>query len=407
MIPKPGKDPHNPLSYRPISLLNIMGKIFEKILTNRLKTFLETNNIIPQQQVHTDAPRFANLKECTIAVFIDIERAFDKVWHDELIYKFIKRQINPKFIMLLDWFLHNRSCRVKIHNTLSQPVNIRAGVPQGSVLSPILYSVYCSDFPFADTPRTKTRMFADDTAIWASHRNPDRAILLTQEALRRAEKWSNDWRVKPNPLKSQSICMSYPRAFTKQRKFRESGLTLHAEQIPKQNTVRYLGITFSHNCSLNPDLETSLKKVRNRSNLLYHIRGCTRGCNPETLKFTYNTYIRPIIDYRAPIYATLSKKCLKNRCMRKKNPPPYLQTKLQRKYVIRTINANNNTIALNTLHTTHKHPTANNRLLNRLPRVPKHKIKFPPTALLETVYPDLPQTLLNIMEDTPISMRRS
>ncbi|KAJ3654684.1 hypothetical protein Zmor_013857 [Zophobas morio] len=238
-----------------------MGKIFEKILINRLKTFLETNNIIPQQQfgfrsqrstmnpiLELQTSRFTNLKECTIAVFLDIERAFDKVWHDGLIYKFIKRQINPKFIMLLDSFLYNRSCRVKIHNTLSQPVNIRTGGPQGSVLSPILYSVYSSDFPFADAPRTKTRMFADDTAIWASHRNPDRAILLTQEALRRAEKWTNDWRVKPFPLKSQSICMSYPRAFTKERKFRESRLTLDAEQIPKQNTVRSLGITFSHNC---------------------------------------------------------------------------------------------------------------------------------------------------------------
>ncbi|KAJ3655785.1 hypothetical protein Zmor_014898 [Zophobas morio] len=126
MIPKPGKDLHSPLSYRPISLLNIMGKIPEKILTNRLKTFLETNNIIPQQQfgfrsqrstmnpileLYTDASRFANLKECTIAVFLDIERAFDKVSHDGLIYQVIKRQINPKFIMLLDSFLHNRCCQ--------------------------------------------------------------------------------------------------------------------------------------------------------------------------------------------------------------------------------------------------------------------------------------------------------
>ncbi|KAJ3645701.1 hypothetical protein Zmor_023341 [Zophobas morio] len=205
--------------------------------------------------------------------------------------------------------------------------------------------------------------------------------------------------------------MSYPHAFKKQRKFRESRLTLHAEQIPKQNTVRYLGITFSHNCSLNPDLETSLKKVRNRCNLLYHIRGRIRGCNPETLKFTYNTYIRPIIYYRAPIYATLAKKSLEKiaACERKilhriyrlnykfssmhvhqrtKSTPILDRLKtLQRKYVIRTINANNNTIALNTLHTSHKYLAANNRLLNRLPRVPKHKIKFPPTTLLETPPP--------------------
>ena len=81
-------------------------------------------------------------------------------------------------------------------------------------------------------------------------------------------------------------------------------------QIPQYKTVRYLGITFSDNCSLNPDLENTLKKIRNRSNLLHQIRGRISGCNHQTLKHTYNTFIRPICDYRAPIYATLSKKSL-------------------------------------------------------------------------------------------------
>ncbi|KAJ3641910.1 hypothetical protein Zmor_028380 [Zophobas morio] len=443
MIPKPGKDPHSPLSYRPISLLNISGKIFEKILTNRLTDFLETNNIIPQQQfgfrsqrstlnpileLHTDSTRFANLKECTIAVFLDIERAFDKVWHDGLIYKLIKLQMNPKFIILLDSFLHNRSCRVKVQNSHSQPVNIRAGVPQGSALSPILYSIYCSDFPITDTPRTKTRMFADDTAFWTSHRDPERATSTIQEALRRYETWANNWRVKPNPLKSQSICMTYPGATSKRHKFTQSRLTLHAEQIPQCKAVRYLGITFSDNCSLIPDLENTLKKIRNRSNLLYLISGRIRGCNPETIKHTYNSYIRPIIDYRATIYATLPNRA-KHRlttCERKilrrayRLHPRYpsmhvyqrtnaipisdrLKT-LQQNYVKRTLNSNN-TIAIENLHTSYKYPTANNRLLHRLPRVPKNKFKHAPTALLETLYPDLPQALQDAVDHTPISLR--
>ena len=423
MIPKPGKNPHNPLSYRPISLLNITGKIFEKILTNRLKDFLETNNIIPQQQfgfrsqrstmnpileLHTDSTRFANLKECTVAVFLDIERAFDRVWHDGLIHKLIKLRVNPQFITLLDSFLHNRTCRIKIQNSLSQPVNIRAGVPQGSVLSPILYSIYCSDFPITDTPRTKTRMFADDTAFWTSHRDPERATSTIQEALRRYEAWANNWRVKPNPIKSQSICMTYPGATSKRHKFTQSRLTLHAEQIPQHKTVRYLGITFSDNCSLTPDLETTLKKIRNRSNLLSLIRGRIHGCNPQTLKHTYNTFIRPIIDYRAPIYATLSKKSLHKitACERKilrrafrlhprfpsmhvyqrtnATPIPDRLKTLQQNYVKRTLNSNN-TIAIGNLHTSYKYPAANNRLLHRLLRVPKNKFKHAPTALLEAL----------------------
>jgi hypothetical protein len=94
MIPKPGKDPANPLSYRAISLLNIAGKVFKKILSTRLKNFLEINNLLPPEQFgfrserstinpilefHTDTTRNANLKEHTLAVFLDIDRDFDRV----------------------------------------------------------------------------------------------------------------------------------------------------------------------------------------------------------------------------------------------------------------------------------------------------------------------------------------
>jgi hypothetical protein len=104
----PGKDPTSLLSYRPISLLK--GKVFEKILSTRLKYFFEINNLLPPEQFgfrserstinpilefHTDTTRHANLKEHTLAVFLDIERAFDRVWHDGLARKLIKIPINP------------------------------------------------------------------------------------------------------------------------------------------------------------------------------------------------------------------------------------------------------------------------------------------------------------------------
>jgi hypothetical protein len=151
MILKPGKDPTKPLSYRPISLLNIAGKVFEKILSNRLKNFLEINNLLPPEQFgirsehstinpilefHTDTTRHANLQEHTLAVFLDIERAFDRVWHDGLVQKLIKIPINPNFIQLIDSFLSNRTCSVKIQNIKSRPIALQAGVPQGSILPP-------------------------------------------------------------------------------------------------------------------------------------------------------------------------------------------------------------------------------------------------------------------------------
>jgi hypothetical protein len=185
--PKPGNCPNDPKSYRPISLLSVIGKIFERIRTNRLKLTLETNNLLPPKQfgfhaqrsthnplveLQTDITRHVNLGECTVGVFLDIERAFDKVWHDGLVQKLLNLRLNLKFTKLISSFLTNRSCRIKVNKILSNTVHLKAGVPQGSVLSPLLYIIYCRDFPISDVQRTKTRMFADDTATWCTREAP-------------------------------------------------------------------------------------------------------------------------------------------------------------------------------------------------------------------------------------------
>src|SRR5699024_9563041 len=112
---------------------------------------------------------------------------------------------NPLFTKLIDSFLNDRTAKVRVGNTPSQPYLLRAGVPQGSVLSPLLYIIYTHDFPVSDTTNTKTRMFADDTAIWSSHRTPERARNEVQIQLNNVESWMNKWRIKANPTKSQYL----------------------------------------------------------------------------------------------------------------------------------------------------------------------------------------------------------
>jgi hypothetical protein len=440
MIPKPGKDPTNPLSYRPISLLNIAGKVFEKILSTRLKNFLEINNLLPPEQFgfrserstinpilefHTDTTRHANLKEHTLAVFLDIERAFDRVWHDGLVQKLIKIPINPNFIQLIDSFLSNRTCSVKIQNIKSRPIALQAGVPQGSFLSPLLYIVYCRDFSVTDAPRTKTRLFADDIAVWTSQRNPAIAARILQGHLNNITTWTNTWRIKPNPLKSQSILMSYSGARSRHRALH---LLLNNQAIPKLQHIRYLGVTFSKNCTLNQDVKETLKKSRNRANLLYRIRGRIRGCDSKTLYHTYKSYIRPVIEYRAPIYVTLYPALLhqisacERRMLRRifrlpdRFPSENLHQEtntipiqsrlkeLQSRYVTRTLNSNN-ALAIQTLSTSFKYPSRDSRLLNRIPKIPKRKLKRPPTALLSPAYTDLPDDLQELVDSTPLTMR--
>jgi len=179
MIPKPGKPPHEAASYRPISLLPVMSKLFEKLLIKRLKPVIERKNLIPNHQfgfrskhstidqVHRITNSVENAleeKKVCSAVFLDVAQAFDKVWHEGLNYKL--RTILPKqYAEILESYLGERFFRIKQGGAYSELKEIKAGVPQGSVLGPVLYLLYTSDLPVLESSTVAT--FADDTAILA------------------------------------------------------------------------------------------------------------------------------------------------------------------------------------------------------------------------------------------------
>jgi hypothetical protein len=255
-------------------------------------------------------------------------------------------------------------------------------------------------------------MFADDTAIWTSHRSAEKAASIIQEELHRIERWTNHWRVKPNPTKCQSILFTFPKACKQPLLFSKIPLKINNQTIPKTNSVRYLGITFSSTCTLHADLNLTLKKARNRANLLYLIRGRFRGCNSATLLHTYNAFIRPVLEYRALIYPSLPKRALfkildyqhpSNTLHELTKTTPITQrfTHYHARYTERTLNSNN-TLAQQTLHISYKLPTKN-RLINRVPKKPKVKFKHLPTLILAASY--LPPELRLLVEETPLSMR--
>jgi hypothetical protein len=104
----------------------------------------------------------------TAAVFLDIEKAFDTSWHPGLLYKFTKLNFPARTVKLIRSFLFNRKFYVSVEGELSTPSEIQAGVPQGSVLSPMLYNLYINDAP--QTAGTQLALFADDTCIYATDR---------------------------------------------------------------------------------------------------------------------------------------------------------------------------------------------------------------------------------------------
>ncbi|GBP96221.1 Probable RNA-directed DNA polymerase from transposon X-element [Eumeta japonica] len=221
MIQKPGKPAHDVTSYRPISLLPVVGKLLEKIVLNRMREHL--TEIIPThqfgfreghgtiEQVHRLVDVIGRALENKLyccAAFLDISQAFDKVWHSGLLYK-IKKMLPHSFFPLLKSYLENRCYEVKINSDTSDMHVIRSGVPQGSVLGPVLYLIYTADLPAHASTTTAT--YADDTAILSTHENQDSASDSLQQHLNLIEKWLRQWRIKANTDKSVQVTFTLRR----------------------------------------------------------------------------------------------------------------------------------------------------------------------------------------------------
>ena len=177
MIPKKGlkSDIKN---YRPISSTSCITKLFEKIIHKRLTNFLNENNIIIKQQSGFRKNRqtkdnlifmtqkileaFGNRKK-VCCIFFDIESAFDKIWHNGLIYKLIKLKLPLYLIKWIESFLSQRTFKVKIGKYLTKSYNISCSTPQGTVLSPLLFSIYINDIPIFKLEKNKfSLLYADD-----------------------------------------------------------------------------------------------------------------------------------------------------------------------------------------------------------------------------------------------------
>ena len=200
LIPKLGKPIHETSSFRPISVLPTLSKLFEKLLTNLLLPLIEDLKTLPDHQfgfrkqhstieqihriTHNISQTLEKKKYCS-AVFLDIQQAFDKVWHEGLLYK-LKKVLPHTYYSILKSYLTNRQFMVKYADAITTTFPIEAGIPQGSVLGPLLFSIYTADLPISTGITIAT--FADDTTLLASHANPTTASSTLQRGLDLMEK---------------------------------------------------------------------------------------------------------------------------------------------------------------------------------------------------------------------------
>ena len=309
-IHKEGTTKDDPLNYRPISLLNTMGKIFGKIINKKLKDFLEINNIIKDSQHGFRSKRgtsslIANLyeriarekddkKTLITMVLRDISKAFDKVHKESLIYKLSKLNMPGPLLRILSNFLQDRTAQVKLNNKLGDVFELKSGVPQGDILSPTLFLIMINDFPDPDwggNKRNFVKQYADDFTqvivtkcakindyARAMHRESVEKEILKQNAFERK------WKIKTNTNKFKMIMIA---------------------NIPKQNvsvenvTIEYtrkaniLGLNFKSRNFFKEQVDANRKNANHELSKLYRLRYLKRSLKVRL----YKSKVLPHLTY--------------------------------------------------------------------------------------------------------------
>ena len=222
-------------------------------------------------------------KYCS-AVFLDIQQAFDKVWHEGLLLK-LKKILPRIYYSILKSYLTNRQFVVKYLDATITTFSIEAGIPQGSVLGPLLFSIYTADLPILSEITLAT--FADDTALLASHADPIIASSTLQRGLDSMEKWFQKWGFKINENKSTRVTFTLRRQTCPR-------VTINNITIPNQDSVRYLGMTLDRRLTWKQHIVDKSKQLRDKLKTFYWLISRRSNLSTQSKITLHKTIIKAV-----------------------------------------------------------------------------------------------------------------
>ena len=197
-------------NYRPISLLRIFGKMFERVIYNSLFNYFQSNRLFTPSQSGDSciAQLLSIIYEIQTAfeenptadvrgVFLDLSKAFDKVWHDGIIFKLKAYGVEGELLSLLKNYLENREQRVALNGQTSEWRKIMPGISQGSVVRPLLFLIYINDLP--DGINSLCKIFADDTSLVSKVSDIHKSAIKLNDDLEKISYWAYQWKMQFNP----------------------------------------------------------------------------------------------------------------------------------------------------------------------------------------------------------------
>ena len=231
----------------------------------------------------------------TDLVLLDFSKAFDKVSHEKLIYKLHQYGVRGHTLQFIKAFLSDRTQTVILENEKSTEVPVTSGVPQGSVLGPILFLIYINDLP--DQIKSQVRLFADDTAAYLAISNLKDAQIL-QDDLDLLQKWETNWDMEFNPSKCAVLHI------TRSKTPFPSQYVLHGQVLESVSNSRYLGVDISDNLNWN----CHINRVTSSANrTLGFVRRNIRSTNSGIREAAYKALVRPLVEYSSPVWSPHTK----------------------------------------------------------------------------------------------------
>ena len=309
-VPKPGGDGSTPKAYRPISLISCLSKLLERIVTSRVSYFLEHQGRLSAHQFGFRRTRSTELalwrfveaatealkvRRKVVMVSLDIQSAYDRVWHAGLLVKLADAAVPPALLGWIWSFLIGRTAILRV-GSASLSRSLAMGVPQGSPLSPLLFLVYIDDLLRAIHPLAQAQAFADDVIIWWVIRKGRTGSRRGNRVLEVVGQWAVRWKMHFHPSKCRYLLIS------RLRDGRSPSLFLDGVALASATELRYLGVWLDPKLSWAHHVAVVTGLARRRLRLIHRGAGTMWGFHPRILHRLIHATIFPLMFYAAPVW---------------------------------------------------------------------------------------------------------
>jgi ribonuclease HI len=319
-IPKPKKDYTQVSGYRPITMLPCLGKLLERVVLKRLNYHLENHKLLHPTQmgfrggrstidalhIITNEIRSALAgREFCIVVYLDIEGAYDCVWHEALVFKMKKLGFNDQILKWIRNYLWGRTMRVRVGNKLSREIYLDRGLPQGAALSPMLFNIMLHDLP-ETLGSVEVVSYADDITITARGESLQETKATLQQYVNELGDWLNKWRFKLNAAKCSF------QVFSKRKIYNGISIKINNGNISKVVNQKVLGLILdSPHLNFTEHIKYLRDEGNKRLNILRAITTTKWGGKKKLLRRVYISLIRSKLEYGCSVFGKLSDKNLR------------------------------------------------------------------------------------------------